>query len=74
MYALEWDEALSKFYVDNQRIRSCAATNVIPEPMFVYLSHFVDTWGGDGSQPQYPVEFEIDCFRAYRKDPVYFDL
>jgi hypothetical protein len=34
--------------------------------MFIYLSLYVNTWGGD-NKPEYPAEIEIVYIRVYRK-------
>lgn len=66
IYAMEWSPEYVKYYVDNQLVKQVSATNIVNKPMFVYLSLYVNTWGGDSS-PSYPAEFTIDYFRAYQK-------
>jgi len=66
IYAVEWSPEFVKYYVDNQLVKQVSSTNIVDKPMFVYLSLYVNTWGGDSS-PTYPAEFEIDYFRAYQK-------
>lgn len=66
IYAMEWSPQYVKYYVDNQLVKQLSATNIVDKPMFVYLSLYVNTWGGDAS-PTYPAEFTIDYFRAYQK-------
>jgi beta-glucanase (GH16 family) len=66
IYAMEWSPESVKYYVDNQLVKTLDATNIVDKPMFVYLSLYVNTWGGDSS-PTYPAEFTIDYFRAYQK-------
>jgi hypothetical protein len=66
IYAVEWDPEHVRYYVDNQMVSTHSASNLLQKPMFVYLSLYVNTWGGD-SAPTYPAEFTIDYFRAYRK-------
>ncbi|CAM3804823.1 family 16 glycosylhydrolase [Cohnella lubricantis] len=66
IYAMEWSPEYVRYYVDNQLVKQLDGTNVVDKPMFVYLSLYVNTWGGDSS-PTYPAEFAIDYFRAYQK-------
>jgi len=66
IYAVEWDPDNVKYYVDNQLVHTHSASNLLKKQMFVYLSLYVNTWGGD-SAPTYPAEFAIDYFRAYKK-------
>ncbi|MCK8488724.1 family 16 glycosylhydrolase [Paenibacillus sp. MBLB2552] len=66
IYAMEWSPEYVKYYVDNQLVKQLDASNLVDKPMFVYLSLYVNTWGGDSS-PTYPAEFTIDYFRAYQK-------
>lgn len=68
IYAMEWDENGVKYYVDNQLKKTYNYSPDYGMIFFLTLYQGADWTGSiDTSQP-YPKEFEIDYFRAYKKD------
>lgn len=68
IYGLEWNDREIKFYFNNKLIRQIDAA---PQyPMGVILSFYQgDSWWGRVDQTiPYPKEFQIDYFRAYKKN------